>query len=60
MSTLPKLDRILATEVTGGIELAVEAEGGHTLKVLATPEQIARLIKELGSVQALAAAAAAE
>lgn len=56
--TLPKLDRILATPTEDGFELAVEAEGGETLKVLATPEQIERLIQELGSVQAIAAAAA--
>lgn len=56
MTTFPKLDRILATAVADGIELVVEAEGGETLKVLATSEQIQRLIKELRAVQPLAEA----
>lgn len=54
MTTLPKLDRILATKTEDGIELVVQAEGGENLKVLASREQVQRLIAELGTVAALA------
>jgi hypothetical protein len=47
MSAIKILARILATRVGPHIELAVEAETGEVLKVLATEDQADRLVDEL-------------
>ncbi|MDP4023251.1 hypothetical protein Q8W71_11490 [Methylobacterium sp. NEAU 140] len=47
MSALKMLDRILATRVGPHIELAIEARTGEVLKVLATEDQVDRLVDEL-------------
>ena len=47
MSAIKILARVLATRVGPHIELAVEAETGEVMKVLATEDQIDRLIDEL-------------
>lgn len=50
MSALKILARILTTRVGPHIELALATEDGETLKVLATPDQIDRLIDELEDI----------
>ena len=47
MSALKILARILATRVGPHIELAVESQFGEVLKVLATEDQVDRLVDEL-------------
>lgn len=47
MSAIKILARILATRVGPHIELAVEVESGEILKVLATEDQIDRLVDEM-------------
>ncbi len=47
MSAIKILARVLATRVGPHIELVVEAENGEVTKVLATEDQIDRLIDEL-------------
>ncbi|MGU3538345.1 hypothetical protein [Methylobacterium sp. A54F] len=50
MSALKPLARILATRVGPHIELAIAAEDGETLRVLATPEQVDMLVDELEDI----------
>lgn len=50
MSHTQKLARILASRSGETIELAIAAEGGQTLRLLATPDQIDRLIDELEDI----------
>ena len=50
MSALKILARILTTRVGPHIELALTTEDGETLKVLATPDQIDRLVDELEDI----------
>ena len=50
MSALKILARILTTRVGPHIELALATEDGETLKVLATPDQIDRLVDELEDI----------
>jgi hypothetical protein len=50
MSVTQKLARILATRTGENIALAIAAEGGQTLKVVATPDQIDMLIDELEDI----------
>lgn len=50
MSALHRLARILATRAGADIELALATEGGQTLKVLATADQIDRLVDELEDI----------
>lgn len=47
MSAIKILARILAMRVGPHIELAVETESGEVLKVLATEDQIDRLVDEM-------------
>ncbi len=47
MSALKILARVLTARVGPHIELALATEDGETVKVLATPDQIDRLIDEL-------------
>lgn len=47
MSAIKILARVLTARVGPHIELAVETESGEVLKVLATEDQIDRLIDEL-------------
>ena len=47
MSAIKILARILASRVGPHIELAIEAQSGEVLKVLATEDQIDRLVDEL-------------
>ena len=47
MSAIKILARILTARVGPHIELAIEAESGEILKVLATQDQIDRLVDEL-------------
>jgi hypothetical protein len=50
MSVTQKLARILATRSGRNIELALATEGGQTLRVVATPDQIDMLIDELEDI----------
>lgn len=50
MSHTQKLARILASRSGDTIELAIATEGGQTLRLLATPDQIDRLIDELEDI----------
>jgi hypothetical protein len=50
MSAIKILARILTTRVGPHIELAVETETGEILKVLATEDQIDRLVDELEDI----------
>ena len=50
MSAIKILARILATRVGPHIELAVETETGEVLKVLATEDQVDRLVDELEDI----------
>lgn len=50
MSVTQKLARILATRTGENIALAIATEGGQTLKVVATPDQIDMLIDELEDI----------
>ena len=50
MSAIRILARILATRVGPHIELAVEAQSGEVMKVLATQEQVDRLVDELEDI----------
>ncbi|MCJ2064537.1 hypothetical protein MKK63_17695 [Methylobacterium sp. J-088] len=50
MSAIKILARILTARVGPHIELAVETETGEVLKVLATEEQIDRLVDELDDI----------
>ncbi|MBX9933720.1 MAG: hypothetical protein K2Y56_19735 [Methylobacterium sp.] len=50
MSQTQKLARILASRSGGHIELALATEGGQTLKVLATQDQIDMLVDELEDI----------
>lgn len=50
MSVTHKLARILATRSGENIELALATEGGTTLKVLATQDQVDRLVDELEDI----------
>jgi len=47
MSAIKILARVLTSRVGPHIELAVETETGEVLKVLATEDQIDRLVDEL-------------
>ena len=47
MSAIKVLARILASRVGPHIELAIEAQSGEVLKVLASEDQIDRLVDEL-------------
>lgn len=50
MSAPQILARILASRSGGRIELALATEGGQTLRVLATPDQIDMLVDELEDI----------
>lgn len=50
MSQTQTLARILATRSGENIELAIATQGGQTLKILATPDQVDRLIDELEDI----------
>lgn len=50
LSAPKPLARILTTRSADGIELAIATEDGQTLKVLATEDQIDRLVDELEDV----------
>ena len=50
MSAPQRLARILTTRTGAGIELAFATEGGQTVKVLASEEQIDRLVDELEDI----------
>ncbi|KQT77308.1 hypothetical protein [Methylobacterium sp. Leaf466] len=50
MSHPQKLARILAARSGADIELAIATQGGQTLKLLATPDQVDRLIDELEDI----------
>lgn len=50
MSATQKLARILASRSGSHIELALATEGGQTLRVLATPDQIDMLVDELEDI----------
>lgn len=50
MSQPQKLARILAARSGAHIELAIATEGGQTLKLLATQEQIDMLVDELEDI----------
>ena len=50
MSTTKKLVRILASRVGEGAELAFVTEDGQTVKVLASADQIDRLVDELEDI----------
>ena len=47
MSAIKILARVLASRVGPHIELAIEAQSGEILKLLATEDQIDRLVDEL-------------
>ena len=50
MSAIQILARILTARVGPHIELAVETESGEILKVLATQDQVDRLVDELEDI----------
>ncbi|GJE54045.1 MULTISPECIES: hypothetical protein [Methylobacterium] len=50
MSAAKKLVRILATRTGEAIELAFATEGGGTVKVLASEDQIDQLVDELEDI----------
>ena len=50
MSLTQKLARVLASRSGETIELAFATEAGQTLRLLATPDQIDRLIDELEDI----------
>ena len=50
MSAPQKLARILAARTGAGIELAFATETGQTVKVLASEEQVDRLVDELEDI----------
>lgn len=50
MSMPQKLARILAARSGAHIELAIATEGGQTLKLLATQEQVDMLVDELEDI----------
>lgn len=50
MSAVRKLARMLATRADGGIELAFATEDGQTVRLLATEDQIDRLVDELEDI----------
>ena len=50
MSTAKKLIRILATRAGRDVELALATQDGHTVRVLASEDQIDRLVDELEDI----------
>lgn len=50
MSAPERLARILTTRTGSGIELAFATQSGQTVKVLASEEQIDRLVDELEDI----------
>ena len=50
MSVTKTLARIFATRTGAGIELAIAPQDGQTLKLMATEDQIDRLVDELEDI----------
>lgn len=50
MTAAQKLARILATRTGPGIELAFVTQDGHTTRILASEDQIDRLVDELEDI----------